>query len=239
MEMKKMLIGAALAAGLLGAAAGTRADTISNYTFVTGTFNAGLASQFKTTVTDNGNNTVTFDFKDIGAITSNITEIYFQDGAWLVPPPTITSSSGVSWTVNHVTPANPPGVQNTNPLNPFYFSTDMMLSSQASGNDATGIGNHLTVSGADDLQLTFAYVSGKSFADVVTALNDPNAASRLAIAFHVRDIGTGSATYIGSGDTGGPPIIAGAAPLPSAAWAGSALLGLIALRRKFSAGKSA
>src|SRR5258707_3138116 len=118
----------------------------------------------------------------------------------------------------------------------------MELSGLFVAGDSNGIGNSLTVAGADDLKLTFKLVPGKTLNDVVNALNDPNAGTRMAIAFHVHDVNNGSATYIGSGDTtssGPPTVVGGSTPLPSVVWAGLPLLGLVALRRRFAARKIA
>ena len=231
MRVKKMFLGAALAAGLFGAASRTSADTITSFTEVqgsTGATDIAAKAQFKVSFSDNGNGTVTFDFKNIGSIQCTIANIYFQDGAWITTPITITNvTSGVNWQVGS-TPANPPGASG--------FTTDLELDTSATNpKPSNGINNFVGPSGtADELKLTFNYVVGKHFADLQSGV----ASGGLEVAFHVINYADGgSVTFVGSGDTGTPPPTP--VPLPSAVWASLPLLGLVAARRKFSLGRVA
>lgn len=122
---------------------------------------------------------IDFKFYNNGPVASNITEIYFDDGA-LTGPPAITNSSGVSF-VAGATPSNLPS---GNTLNPPFIATTSLLA-EAGGNNATGVGiiNEYVI-------LTYL----GNFALVQNALNSGD----LRIGLHVRSIGTqgGSDSFV-------------------------------------------
>jgi hypothetical protein len=209
-----------------------RADPITSFTYhvtnstvITTGQSAVIGAQIQTYLRDNGNGTVTFHFENLGTFTDSITEVYFQDGLWLKPPPVISgNNSGVQWEVG-ANPAHLPGAGS--------FNTDVYLDSQSQPGNANGINNNTSSPYVqkDWLELTFQYVSGKTFADVINGLNAAPAANSLEIGFHA----TGYYSSASVVQYGAAPVPVGStipAPLPRSAFAGLVLLGLLTLQRR-------
>jgi hypothetical protein len=239
MKWKRFLAAAALLAiGTRAASADSIAgytNQITQYQVITAGEPASVATQIKTYLKDNGNNTVSFHFENLGSFTDSITEIYFQDGAWLgVPISAISSSSSVIWSPT-ATPDQLPGGTNATPP----FQTDISLNSQATqqgGQQSNGINNNASSPyvQADWLTLTFNYVSGTTFADVLAGRNATNPADRLEIGFHVTGYAS-SASVVTWGTTPGVTNEPPGAPLPSTALVGMGLLvGVGAIKAKRS-----
>jgi hypothetical protein len=211
--------------------------TVSSYTPVPGeSAYQAVGSQIQTTFwdatvpTSNGPKSgVVFDFKNIGTISSIITGIYFQDGAWLTPPPLIMLTNGVTWQVGG-TPSTLPGGQGV-------FTSDIQLDSS---DNQKGIGSSAGInngsSAPDELQVGFAYMPNMSFTNVVNALKGTDPAGVLKIGYFVQAINyngqtSASASFVGSGDTGGG-FGTGAAPLPASVAGGGVLFGMIGIVRR-------
>lgn len=153
----------------------------------TGAYDASLASQFKMDVQQTGAG-VSFTFFNTGANQASLTEIYFagttnllDSGNW-----TSTSSSGVYFGTDAATPANVPGG------NTISFSADTSFDSDATGSKSTSqskIQNAVNQTN-DYVTFTDSLSSGKSFADVIAALQSSN----LRVALHVLNINIGSGT---------------------------------------------
>ena len=226
MQGKSASVVALVATALCGFASIGRGDSINSYTFelanstvITSGQSSVIGSQIKAYIKDNNGQSVTFHFENLGSFTDCVTEIYFQDGKWLTPPPTILSSnSGVNWEIG-ANPGHLPGATN--------FVTDTYLSSQSDPGNANGINNNPSnpYTQADWLDLTFTYMPGIAFGDVVNALDD----GQLEVGFHVTGYYS-SASVIESGTTPVPAPGLGL-PLPASVWGCGALLGLIALAR--------
>lgn len=111
-------------------------------------------------VTDPGGAGVLFTFRNIGPNDSSICDIYFYDGALLGATMSIINSSGVSFSEN----ANPAALPGGNPygLPPasVVFSADSDSAVAPNG-----------VNPGESLGIQFALASGKSFGDVIAALN--------------------------------------------------------------------
>jgi len=97
-------------------------DQISNHVVVTSGEPSATGSQIQTYLRDNGGTSVTFHFENLGSFADSVTEVYFQDGSWLTPPPGIARSNpGVSWVLG----ANPNHLPGANSV----FTADILLNS--------------------------------------------------------------------------------------------------------------
>jgi hypothetical protein len=186
------------------------------------------AGQVNLNVTDLGTGAAQFSWTvSAGAQTGmNIAEIYFDDApaglgsgnGILTTPITITTETGVNFTAGSANPAELPG---GNTLSPAFVTTSGLLADIAQG--AGGSANGLTI--GDVLVFKISYAAGKSFANLLTALNDGS----LRVGFHARsltaDAGITSEGFYSVGTT--------AVPIPAT---GFLLLGglggLAALRRR-------
>ncbi len=190
---------------LMSAVASAQTFTFTNVTNNT----LDIGSQLSVDINDAGGS-VLFDFSNDVGIASNIAEIYFDAGGFLASLGILSQSTGVTYAPGIAPPAlapqNPPGVAD--------FTTNF-------GFDI-GTGAGLNQS-ADSLILTGVLSGLFTYNDLLNAINSND----FEIALHVRSIdGEDSDSYI----LGGGP---NAVPLPAAGWLfGSALLGLISLRRR-------
>jgi len=239
--MRNLAILAIVLAAFTSAAS---ADSISDYTHQLTNFQVitsgeptATASQIRVYLRDNGDNSVTFHFENLGTFTDSVTEIYFQDGAWLQTSPIgiVSSNPNVIWTTG-ATPGSLPGGSSATPP----FTTDVELDSQAiqqGGQPDNGINNNPSnpyVQG-DWLNLTFNYVSGKNFQDVLNGLNAANPADRLELGFHVTGYNSSASVVQWGGEPTGGTVNPGGLPLPKTAWAGMGLLGMLAVGRTLHA----
>lgn len=201
----------------------------NGYTSSQMTLNNAVAGQITTQFWNNptGNNgqgSITFDFQNLGTVSSIITGIFFQDGKWLATSPiTIADSSGVVWTTGG-NPGSLPGGNNVGFVSDVYLDTQ---SNQKGIGSAAGINNNPPTS--DELQLTFNYVPGQHFQDVLTAFTNKS----LEVGFFVQAIGGAngySASFVGSGETPPPTPGGGAStPTPASFAGGLGLIGGLAL----------
>jgi len=163
------------------------------------------AGQFSCVVSDFAPGIVSFKYTNNVGIASSISEVYYDDGPFLGIASLV--QVGCAFTGGGANPGNLPGGNNLTPA----FNATQQFSADAQGNPALGIDT-----ATDSLEMRFNLINNKSFADVLTALQNGD----LRIGFHVRAIGTQ-----GSSDAfvNYPTVV----PLPSAAWLGATGLGLI------------
>ncbi|MBN8559296.1 MAG: PEP-CTERM sorting domain-containing protein [Leptolyngbya sp. UWPOB_LEPTO1] len=155
-----------------------------NITTNNGTNSSAVSGQFTADITSIASG-VQVLFKNAGLIASSIAEIYFDDQKGLLSalaPSGISPSAGVEWE----TGANPGSLPSQNTANP-PFNTTSILSSQASGNNQTGINP------GESLILRFALSGSNTFSGVQDAFGT----GALRIGLHVRAIGgAGSDSYV-------------------------------------------
>lgn len=177
-----------------------------------------LSGQLFVDVTDGGG-TVLFKITNSVGIASNVAEIYFDtdtstDTDRFFSNISILSESGTNFgavtAVDFSNGASPPNLPGGGITTDFAFDNY--------SNNTAGLNEQ-----ADFIILSGTLLAGSTYLDVINALNN----NVFEIGLHVRSIGTrdGSDSYI----VGNPSAV----PLPAAGWLfGSALLGLMGLRRK-------
>jgi len=228
----RLLASLAFAAVCAMGANSAKADFVNYYSTATTSASAAAttaaAGEITITLQDTtylGNQGALFTFSNaVGTQGSIITDIYFQDGAWLAAPPQVVSFNGtVSWSPG----ANP----NDLPGPPGIFRGDQHLSSSADPPPALdGINN------GEQLALFFKYMPGMAFANVEAALNtysgvastsDTDTVHGMAIGLKVQGINGASASYIFAGASGVNinPSVDGV-PLPATLGNTTLLLGL-------------
>jgi MYXO-CTERM domain-containing protein len=161
----------------------------------------------------------------------SINEIYLQDGAYVLPPPSIFGSSGVNFQSKKVNPGDLPGGNNLTPA----FNASQGFNVDVVKNNADGIGL------GEWLDLTFTLKAGVDYADIITAMKgpQPNADGNfMRFGIHVHNVAGGrSDSFINSRTPTGtePPSVVPAPP--SVILAGIGVLGLggfARLRRRFA-----
>lgn len=212
--MRSVLTCAALvAAASLAPVAAANSVNIGFTRITTGNVE-NVASQMLAVVSDKGGGQVTFRLSNSAQIRSSISEVYYDNrgssplSALLLP----LLQQGASFSAPGASPGNLPSGENLTPA----FNANVAFSADASGNPSAG----LDVA-TDYLEMRFQLAAGKTFNDVVSALNNGD----LRLGLHVRSIGVGAGSD--SFVSNGVAIV----PLPPAAWAGGALLGLVAYGR--------
>jgi hypothetical protein len=187
------------------------------YGFTPVSFHSGsaanaVAAQLSLEVVPSGPNAL-FTFMNDGPVQSTITGTYFDDEAGILDSllaplngPGVRFKSGGA-------PANLPA-----PTVPYHFQADF----RATAKSPRGLGKNGVDNPGELVTIPFALEGGKSFADVLAAVNaglgDPTCtAGSLRVGIHVQSIGTA--------DESDAFILTGAhAPLP-----GAVLLGMIGL----------
>lgn len=169
------------------------------------------AAQLRVDVLNYGANQTLFQFTNIGADSSSIADIYFDDGT-LLGIAQINNSSGVSFSAL-ATPGNLPGANNATPdfVTTAGFSADSDAPVSLNG-----------VNPGETLGILFDLQAGKTFGSVIDALTLAGAPGGLRIGLHVQSFGNG----------GSESFINVATPVPEASqWLMLLLgLGLIAAR---------
>lgn len=216
--------------GLVAMAAPSQAGTIYYFDQITNNGGPGdnVESQLRVDVIDAGPGQVAFTFYNDVGIESSISEIYFDDGS-LLGIASITDSDGAGDAVVYTQGASPGDLPGGESLaDPFNVTATFLVDSV--GNPSRGVnvlGEYVTI--------TFNLINGKTYADVLNALNNQPALDEgaaddgLRIGLHVRDInGVQSNSYINK-----PPdeVPDGGTTL---SLLGGALLGLGMLRRRFT-----
>jgi hypothetical protein len=175
---------------------------------------ANPEGQLKALVSSVNGSTVSIKFTNNVGIQSSVSEIYFDD-RYAFPFASIEPTlfqNGTAFTGGGANPSNLPGAGNVMPT----FQATTIFSADAVGNPSNGIS-----AASDWLDMHFTLVGGKSFQDVIDALNTGN----LRIGLHVSSIGP---TENSDSFVNNPPVVI---PLPPAAWAGiSCMLGLATVR---------
>ena len=147
-----------------------------------------LSGQLRVVVSDVGGTQVAFTFfNDIG-FQSSITDVYFQ--ATFTPPPSITQSSGVSFS----SPATPPTLPGDG-----GFVTTLGLTADSNPPNITANGINVL---NESLTLTFDYLGSSypNFAGVLAAID----ANSLRIGLHIQGLSDGeSETYVNNGEIPG------------------------------------
>lgn len=215
---------------LATASAGALGDTY-NFSSCTNTVansaNAGN-TQLRMDVTA-GTGRVNFTFYWVGTTPMSITDIYFDDAGTNGPGVLGTfGNSDLTWFGNvdfsqGASPANLPGGGN--------FLTSTNLSTDSNGGSGGGVSGHGVSTNTEWLNISIPLLTGKTFADVITALNHGFVSDTdrgLRVGLHVQSIGSG---YAGAGGSESfinvpnqpeePQVIV---PLPAAAWTGLASL---------------
>jgi hypothetical protein len=161
----------------------------------------------------------------------SINEIYLQDGAYVLPPPSIFGSSGVRFQSTKVNPGDLPGGNSLTPA----FNASQGFNVDVVKNNADGIGR------GEWLDLTFTLKSGVDFADIIAALKGPQpdpAGNFMRFGIHVHDVVGGRSDSFVNGrtptGTEPPPVVP--AP-PTLVMVGIGVLGIggwTRLRRQFA-----
>lgn len=209
-----LLLGASMTAPASAATYGF--DCITN----TNAANCGIgASQLFVDITAAGSNQALFTFYNIGAGASSITDVYFDDGT-LLGIASVVNGGGVSF----ASPANPGNLPGANNLAPAFQTTAGFSADSNPPVQPSGVNPGETVGILFDLQ------AGKSFADVLNAINLAGATGGLRIGAHVQGFsGGGSESFVNT-----PQQVA--LPVPEASqWmmllAGVGLIAVRTLRR--------
>ncbi len=178
------------------------------------------ASQFNVNVSDVSGNPGQVTFRvtnSVAAAYCSVTEIYFDShgssplGQLLSP---VSSSSGVSFTGGAVTPGNLPNGSML--ANPFIAT---------SGFSADSAGFFQGIDASNEwVELTFQLAAGKSFGDVLAALNNQDLRLGLRATSLLGGLGltNGSDSFVNTILT---------VPLPMGAWSGIGVLGGLAIYR--------
>lgn len=212
-----------LAAVAVLVVAGTAAASSVDVRFsrVTANSSQNVASQFLARVSQVSGqpNLVRVRLTNAVGIYSSISEVYYDSRGTSPLNTTIQptlAQFGASFTGGGASPGNLPGGANLSTA----FNAVTLFSADAQGNPSVGID-----AASDWLDMTFTLLSGRTFANVVSALNNGD----LRIGLHVRAIGNDkkSDSFVST-----PPVV----PLPPAAWAGLATLAGVAAWRRVRRG---
>jgi len=122
---------------------------------------------------------IAFTFRNVGPAASSITDVYFDDGAYVSGMASISSMPGVSFSPN-ASPPNVPGANNASPA----FSTTVGLSA-----DSNPPAQPNGVNPGEQVVLTLNLQHGKTFADVIAAMNMPR--DNFRVAMHVQGFANG------------------------------------------------
>jgi len=216
---------AALAAAAFIAGAGASSAVTYNFTSVTNNnlTNAAIgAAQLSVDVTDAGSGNVAFTFNNAGPLASSITDIYWDDQAGVLGTAGAIADSGAgvsySWGAS---PGNLPGG------NAVGFS----VSPSGAAADSNAPVQPMGVNPGEWVTLVWSIVSGKTFNDVIAALNlGGDQAGSLRIGIHVQGFANGgSESFV---NTPPPPA---PVPLPAGGLmlvAGLGAFGLLRRRQK-------
>ncbi|MGE5510266.1 MAG: hypothetical protein ACM31O_03325 [Bacteroidota bacterium] len=174
----------ALLGFLVAILAGTSAQAVTfGFNRITNNGNPDVGSQLFVDVTNAGSGNVSFAFRNVGSISSSITDIYFDDDHSILkltsPAPTIFNGTGVLFSAG----ASPPNLPSGNDVGfTASFGADSDSPTEANG-----------VNLSETLAIVFALAGSNTLDSVVGALF----AGTLRIGLHVQSInGGGSDSYI-------------------------------------------
>ena len=176
-----MIIARVFVCALVASAGTAFADTYSFLPLTSSSAANVLAGQgqLSVAVSPVGLTQIAFTFSNAGPAASSITDIYFDDGAYVSGIASISSMPGVSFSPN-ASPPNVPGGNNASPA----FSTTVGLSA-----DSNPPAQPNGVNPGESVVLTLNLQPGKTFADVIAAMNMPGDNFRVAI--HVQGFANG------------------------------------------------
>lgn len=235
MKFLKPLVGIVCCIGLLAAAPAyaTTPPTVLSFKGITLNDTSGSAitdgaANLRASVIDIGGQKVRFEFTN-NSDYSSLTDVYFDDGA-LLGISAIIGSTGVSFAQG----ASPPDLLSGNSVSPAFQTTAGFLADSDSPVSKNGVQN--SDSTGEWLAIDFSLKSGKTFADVISALALPGnapaeSAPWLRIGLHVQSFaGGGSESFINN------QFVVTAIPEPETyimLLAGLGLVGFMGRRRKY------
>jgi hypothetical protein len=184
---------------------------------------SGLPDQMKVDVTDAGGGYVDFKFTNAIGIASSITALYFDAAAGLFKSIKVQSeSAGVDFKTESLSPPNTPGANGISP--PFVVSV-LENGPGKSDNVTLGADTQGSPQGIDaaseSLVLRLGLGTGKTFSDIIAALDKGPGVDALRIAAHIQSLPGGQSESIICCDTG--------TGIPSPEPASMALFGLMAI----------
>ena len=193
-----------------------------------------VPTQMKVDVTDAGGGFVDFTFMNEVGVPSSITALYFDAEGFFSSIAVQSQSAGVMFTPGDPEPPDAPGKNNASPP----FSVTLLPNGPGSADnvtlavDASGSPEGID-SATERLVVRLGLATGKTFSDIIGALDQGSNVDSLRIAAHVQSLPTGQSETIICCDTG--------TGIPSPEPASIALFGLMALalahrmRRRHSA----
>lgn len=200
--------------------------------------NNSVGGQLSVMVTapSSSSSVVDFTFRNNAGVASALAEIYFSAGNTISDMTIRSQSAGVSFFRDRDNPSNPREL----PASPSGFATSTISgsSNQASLDSVGGNGNASTINAVGETLVVRLTFSGRTFADVISSMNQATADSWFRIGVHVRAIasyGDGSLSFVNAAPPLSPPEPV-VVPLPPAAYTGVATIAGIAglgfLRRR-------
>ncbi|WP_413873780.1 VPLPA-CTERM sorting domain-containing protein [Albidovulum sp.] len=218
----KSIAGAAVLAVTMAVSAAQAAT----YSFVGVTSNSGTnvttgQNQLSVDVLDLGAGKVSFTFNNAGPLAASVTDVYWDDQAGLLKKMgAIGGSAGVSYSQG-ATPGNLPGG------NPIGFSVSPTGASADSNSGPGGVMKN-GVNPGEWLTIVWSLVTGKTYGDVLAALNlGGDQSGSLRIGIHVQGFGNGGSESFVNGTPAPVPVPAAGVLLMG----GLAAMGLMRRRR--------
>lgn len=187
--MKKILFALVISACTVASASAATTSYSFNCITNTNAANCGIGhAQFFLDISDTANaSQVLFEFRNVGAALSSITDVYFDDGT-LLGIAQVFNGAGVSFTPP-ATPGNLPGANN---INPAFQTTAGFSADSDSPVPKNG------VNPGEKLGILFNLKSGQSFSDVLNAMIIAGGTNGLRVGVHAQSLGSngGSESFV-------------------------------------------